>query len=203
KGGHTENASTNVDVHSLRQPLGVAAIISPFNFPAMVPMWFFPVAIAAGNTVVLKPSEKDPTAANWIAELWKEAGLPDGVFNVVHGDKEAVDTLLESPEVASVSFVGSTPIAKYVYENGTAAGKRVQASAGRRTTCWSCPTPISTSPPTPPSTPATVPPVNAAWRSPWSWPSTRSPMSSWQGSPSAPALCASATAEANRIWARW
>ena len=132
KGGHTENASTNVDVHSLRQPLGVAAIISPFNFPAMVPMWFFPVAIAAGNTVVLKPSEKDPTAANWIAELWKEAGLPDGVFNVVHGDKEAVDTLLESPEVASVSFVGSTPIAKYVYDNGTAAGKRVQALGGAK-----------------------------------------------------------------------
>lgn len=132
KGGHTQNASTNVDVHSLRQPLGVAAIISPFNFPAMVPMWFFPVAIAAGNTVVLKPSEKDPTAANWIAELWKEAGLPDGVFNVVHGDKEAVDTLLTSPEVASVSFVGSTPIAKYVYENGTAAGKRVQALGGAK-----------------------------------------------------------------------
>ncbi|MFD1213021.1 aldehyde dehydrogenase family protein, partial [Arthrobacter sp. GCM10027362] len=91
KGGYTENASTKVDVHSLRQPLGVAAIISPFNFPAMVPMWFFPVAIASGNTVVIKPSEKDPTAANWLAELWTEAGLPDGVFNVVHGDKEAVD----------------------------------------------------------------------------------------------------------------
>ncbi|WP_166974179.1 CoA-acylating methylmalonate-semialdehyde dehydrogenase [Brevibacterium atlanticum] len=132
KGGHTENASTSVDVHSLRQPLGVCAIISPFNFPAMVPMWFFPVAIAAGNTVVLKPSEKAPSAANWLAELWKEAGLPDGVFNVVHGDKEAVDTILESPQVASVSFVGSTPIAKYVYENGTAAGKRVQALGGAK-----------------------------------------------------------------------
>ena len=132
KGGYTENASTGVDVHSLRQPIGVSAIISPFNFPAMVPMWFFPVAIATGNTVVLKPSEKDPSAANWLAELWKEAGLPDGVFNVVHGDKEAVDTILESPEVASVSFVGSTPIAKYVYENGTAAGKRVQALGGAK-----------------------------------------------------------------------
>ncbi|MGO2036637.1 MAG: CoA-acylating methylmalonate-semialdehyde dehydrogenase [Brevibacterium sp.] len=132
KGGYTENASTKIDVHSLRQPVGVAAVISPFNFPAMVPMWYFPVAIATGNTVVLKPSEKDPSAANWMAELWKEAGLPDGVFNVVHGDKEAVDTLLESPDVASVSFVGSTPIAKYVYENGTAAGKRVQALGGAK-----------------------------------------------------------------------
>ncbi|WP_109473690.1 CoA-acylating methylmalonate-semialdehyde dehydrogenase [Ornithinimicrobium cavernae] len=132
KGGFTENASTGVDVHSVRQPLGVSAIIAPFNFPAMVPMWFFPVAIAAGNTVVLKPSEKDPSAANWMAELWREAGLPDGVFNVVHGDKEAVDTLLTDPQVASVSFVGSTPIAKYVYEQATAAGKRVQALGGAK-----------------------------------------------------------------------
>ncbi|HXF03525.1 MAG TPA: CoA-acylating methylmalonate-semialdehyde dehydrogenase [Arthrobacter sp.] len=132
KGGYTENASTKVDVHALRQPVGPAAIISPFNFPAMVPMWFFPVAIAAGNTVVLKPSEKDPTAANWLAELWKEAGLPDGVFNVVHGDKESVDALLEHPEIKSVSFVGSTPIARYVYERGTAAGKRVQALGGAK-----------------------------------------------------------------------
>ena len=132
KGGYTENASTKVDVHSLRQPVGPAAIISPFNFPAMVPMWFFPVAIAAGNTVVLKPSEKDPTAANWLAELWKEAGLPDGVFNVVHGDKESVDALLEHPEITSVSFVGSTPIARYVYERGTASGKRVQALGGAK-----------------------------------------------------------------------
>lgn len=132
KGGFTENASTGVDVHSVRQPLGVSAIIAPFNFPAMVPMWFFPVAIAAGNTVVLKPSEKDPSAANWMARLWKEAGLPDGVFNVVHGDKEAVDTLLTDPQVASVSFVGSTPIAEYVYREGTAAGKRVQALGGAK-----------------------------------------------------------------------
>ncbi len=132
KGGYTENASTKVDVHSVRQPLGVSAIISPFNFPAMVPMWFFPVAIASGNTVIVKPSEKDPSAANWMAELWKEAGLPDGVFTVVHGDKEAVDALLESPQVDSVSFVGSTPIAQYVYEKGTATGKRVQALGGAK-----------------------------------------------------------------------
>jgi malonate-semialdehyde dehydrogenase (acetylating)/methylmalonate-semialdehyde dehydrogenase len=132
KGSATENASTGVDVHSVRQPLGVAAIISPFNVPAMVPMWFFPVAIAAGNTVVLKPSEKVPTAAIWMAELWKEAGLPDGVFNVVNGDKEAVDALLTHPDIASVSFVGSTPIAKYVYETGTSHGKRVQALGGAK-----------------------------------------------------------------------
>ena len=132
KGGFTENASTNVDVHSVRQPLGPVAIISPFNFPAMVPMWFFPIAIAAGNTVVLKPSEKVPTAAIWMAELWKEAGLPDGVFNVLQGDKVAVDGLLTSPDIKSVSFVGSTPIAQYVYETGTAHGKRVQALGGAK-----------------------------------------------------------------------
>ena len=132
KGGYTENASTKVDVHSVRQPLGVAAIISPFNFPAMVPMWFFPMAIAAGNTVILKPSEKAPTAAQWMAELWKEAGLPDGVFNVVHGDKEAVDALLTDARVNSISFVGSTPIAQYVYATGTANGKRVQALGGAK-----------------------------------------------------------------------
>ena len=132
KGGYTENASTGVDVHSVRQPLGVAAIISPFNFPAMVPMWFFPVAIAAGNAVVLKPSEKDPSASLWIAALWKEAGLPDGVFTVLQGDKVAVDGLLTHPDVASVSFVGSTPVARHVYETGTAAGKRVQALGGAK-----------------------------------------------------------------------
>jgi malonate-semialdehyde dehydrogenase (acetylating)/methylmalonate-semialdehyde dehydrogenase len=132
KGAFTENASTKVDVHSVRQPLGVVGIISPFNFPAMVPMWFFPIAIAAGNTVVLKPSEKVPTAALWMAELWKEAGLPDGVFNVLNGDKVAVDGLLTHPDVQSISFVGSTPIAKYVYETGTAHGKRVQALGGAK-----------------------------------------------------------------------
>jgi malonate-semialdehyde dehydrogenase (acetylating)/methylmalonate-semialdehyde dehydrogenase len=132
KGGHTEGASTGVDVHSKRAPLGVVGIISPFNFPAMVPMWFFPVAIAAGNTVVLKPSEKDPSAALWIAELWKEAGLPDGVFNVLQGDKTAVDALLQSPAVAAISFVGSTPIAQYVYEEASRRGKRVQALGGAK-----------------------------------------------------------------------
>jgi malonate-semialdehyde dehydrogenase (acetylating) / methylmalonate-semialdehyde dehydrogenase len=132
KGGFTENASTGVDVHSVRQPLGPVAVISPFNFPAMVPMWFFPVAIAAGDTVVLKPSEKDPSAALWLAALWKEAGLPDGVFNVVQGDKVAVDRLLEHPDIRAVSFVGSTPIARYVYENGTRSGKRVQALGGAK-----------------------------------------------------------------------
>src|SRR4051794_960988 len=132
KGAFTENASTRVDVHSVRQPLGVVGIISPFNFPAMVPMWFFPIAIAAGNTVVLKPSEKVPTAALWIAELWQEAGLPDGVFNVLNGDKVAVDGLLTHPDIASISFVGSTPIARYVYETGTSHGKRVQALGGAK-----------------------------------------------------------------------
>jgi malonate-semialdehyde dehydrogenase (acetylating)/methylmalonate-semialdehyde dehydrogenase len=132
KGEYSENVSTGVDVYSVRQALGVVGIISPFNFPAMVPMWFFPIAIALGNTVVLKPSEKDPSASIWMAEAMKEAGLPDGVFNVVHGDKEAVDALLTHPDVASISFVGSTPIAKYVYETGTAAGKRVQALGGAK-----------------------------------------------------------------------
>ena len=132
KGGFSEGVSSGVDVYSIRQPLGVVAGITPFNFPAMVPMWFFPVAIAAGNTFVLKPSEKDPSAAIWLAKLWKEAGLPDGVFNVINGDKVAVDRLLESPKVKAVSFVGSTPIAKYVYENGTKNGKRVQALGGAK-----------------------------------------------------------------------
>ncbi len=132
KGGFSEQVSNGVDVFNLRQPLGVVGVISPFNFPAMVPMWFFPVAIAAGNTVVVKPSEKDPSAIMLVAQMWKEAGLPDGVFNVVHGDKVAVDSLLEHPDVKSISFVGSTPIAKYIYEVGTKHGKRVQALAGAK-----------------------------------------------------------------------
>ncbi|MDW4573818.1 CoA-acylating methylmalonate-semialdehyde dehydrogenase [Microbacterium sp. M3] len=132
KGAYSENVSTGIDVYTLRQPLGVVGIISPFNFPAMVPLWFFSIALAAGNAVVLKPSEKDPTAANWLAALLTEAGLPDGVFNVVHGDKEAVDALLEHPDVRAISFVGSTPIAKYVYETATAQGKRVQALGGAK-----------------------------------------------------------------------
>ncbi len=132
KGGYSENVSTRVDVYSIRQSLGVVAVISPFNFPAMVPLWFVPIAIACGNAVIIKPSEKDPSAVNAVAALWKEAGLPDGVLNVVHGDKEAVDALLTSPDVKAVSFVGSTPIAKYVYETGTAHGKRVQALGGAK-----------------------------------------------------------------------
>jgi malonate-semialdehyde dehydrogenase (acetylating) / methylmalonate-semialdehyde dehydrogenase len=132
KGDFSDQVSTGIDVYSIRQPLGVVGIISPFNFPAMVPLWFLPIAIAAGNTVVLKPSEKDPSAAIWLARKFKEAGLPDGVFTVLNGDKLAVDGLLTSPDVESISFVGSTPIAKYVYETGTAHGKRVQALGGAK-----------------------------------------------------------------------
>jgi malonate-semialdehyde dehydrogenase (acetylating)/methylmalonate-semialdehyde dehydrogenase len=132
KGDYSDQVSTGVDTYSFREPLGVVAGITPFNFPAMVPMWMFPVAIACGNTFVLKPSERDPSASLKLAELWQQAGLPDGVFNVVHGDKVAVDTILDSPDVAAVSFVGSTPIAKYIHERGTANGKRVQALGGAK-----------------------------------------------------------------------
>src|SRR5437763_3362807 len=132
KGGFSEQVSTGVDVYQIRQPLGVVAGITPFNFPAMVPMWMFANAIACGNCFVLKPSEKDPSASVYMAELWREAGLPDGVFNVVHGDKVAVDAILGHPDIAAVSFVGSTPIARYVYENGTKTGKRVQALGGAK-----------------------------------------------------------------------
>jgi malonate-semialdehyde dehydrogenase (acetylating) / methylmalonate-semialdehyde dehydrogenase len=132
KGSYSEQASTGIDVYSIRQPHGVVAGITPFNFPAMVPMWMWAPAIACGNTFVLKPSEKDPSASMLTAELLKQAGLPDGVFNVVHGDKVAVDAVLEHPEIAAVSFVGSTPIARYVYETGTKAGKRVQALGGAK-----------------------------------------------------------------------
>ena len=132
KGAFSESASTGIDVYSIKQPLGVVGIISPFNFPAMVPMWFFPIAIAAGNAVVLKPSEKDPSASLWLAQLWKEAGLPDGVFTVLQGDKLAVDGLLNSPVVQSISFVGSTPIAQYIYETAAKNGKRVQALGGAK-----------------------------------------------------------------------
>ncbi|WP_199434765.1 CoA-acylating methylmalonate-semialdehyde dehydrogenase [Qaidamihabitans albus] len=132
KGGMSENASTGVDVASIRQPLGPVAIVSPFNFPAMVPMWFFPIAIASGNTIVLKPSEKVPSAAVWLAQLWAEAGLPAGVFNVLQGDKLAVDGLLAHEDVKAVSFVGSTRVARHVYETGTRNGKRVQALGGAK-----------------------------------------------------------------------
>jgi malonate-semialdehyde dehydrogenase (acetylating)/methylmalonate-semialdehyde dehydrogenase len=132
KGEYSEQASTGIDVYSIRQPLGVVAGITPFNFPAMVPMWMWAPAIACGNTFVLKPSEKDPSASVYVAELLKEAGLPDGVFNVVHGDKVAVDAILGHPDIAAVSFVGSTPIARYVYETGTKNGKRMQALGGAK-----------------------------------------------------------------------
>src|SRR5213594_1400051 len=132
KGGFSEQASTGIDVYSIRQPLGVVAGITPFNFPAMVPMWMWAPALACGNAFVLKPSEKDPSASILTAQLLAEAGLPEGVFNVVHGDKVAVDALLEHPEIEAISFVGSTPIARYVYETGTSHGKRVQALGGAK-----------------------------------------------------------------------
>ena len=132
KGEFSENVGTNVDSWSMRQPLGVVAGITPFNFPAMVPMWMFPIAIACGNTFILKPSEKDPSCPIRLAELLKEAGLPDGVFNVVNGDKESVDAILTNPDIKAVSFVGSTPIAKYIYENSAKNEKRVQALGGAK-----------------------------------------------------------------------
>ncbi|MFG1603399.1 CoA-acylating methylmalonate-semialdehyde dehydrogenase [Actinoplanes sp. NPDC049265] len=132
KGDYSDQASSGVDVFSFREPLGVVAGITPFNFPAMVPMWMHPVAIACGNTFVLKPSERDPSASNFVARLWQRAGLPDGVFTVVHGDKVAVDAILDHPDIAAVSFVGSTPIAKYIHTRATANGKRVQALGGAK-----------------------------------------------------------------------
>jgi len=132
KGDYSDQVSAGIDSFSFREPLGVVAGITPFNFPAMVPMWMYPVAIACGNTFILKPSERDPSASLLAAELWQRAGLPDGVFNVVHGDKEAVDALLDNRQVAAVSFVGSTPIARYIHERGTANGKRVQALGGAK-----------------------------------------------------------------------
>jgi malonate-semialdehyde dehydrogenase (acetylating)/methylmalonate-semialdehyde dehydrogenase len=132
KGSFSDQVSRGVDVHNFRQPLGVVAGITPFNFPAMVPLWMHPVAIATGNTFILKPSERDPSTANFVAELYKKAGLPDGVFNVVHGGKDAVDAILTHPGIEAVSFVGSTPIAKYVHEQATSHGKRVQALGGAK-----------------------------------------------------------------------
>jgi len=132
KGEYADSVGTGVDSYSLHQPLGVVAGITPFNFPAMVPMWMFPIAITCGNTFILKPSERDPSAAIYMAELLKEAGLPDGVFNVVHGDKEAVDALLTHPDIQAISFVGSTPVAEYIYKTGTDNGKRVQALGGAK-----------------------------------------------------------------------
>jgi len=132
KGEYSDQVSAGIDTYSFREPLGVVAGITPFNFPVMVPMWMHPIAIACGNTFVLKPSERDPSASLLVARLWQQAGLPDGVFNVVHGDKEAVDALLDSPSVAAVSFVGSTPIARYIHQRASATGKRVQALGGAK-----------------------------------------------------------------------
>ena len=170
KGDFSEQVSASVDTYTVRQPLGVAAGITPFNFPAMVPMWMFPIAIACGNTFVLKPSEKDPSAPQINAELLAEAGLPDGVFNIVHGDKEAVDLLLEHPDVAAVSFVGLHPPSHVIYTSrgpGTASGCRHWA--GRRTTWSCCPTPTWSWPPTPRCRPDTDRPASGAWPSPWWW----------------------------------
>ena len=203
KGGFTENASTKVDVYSIRQPLGPVGIISPFNFPAMVPMWFFPIAIAAGDTVVLKPSEKDPSASLWLAELWKEAGLPPGVFNVLQGDKTAVDELLTNPKIKAISFVGSTPIARYVYETGTAHDKRVQALGGAKNHAVILPDADLDL--------AADAMINAGfgsagercmaiWRV-WRW--GRSPMTWSPRSPNARPPSRPATAPVTPIWARW
>ena len=169
KGEYSDQVSTGIDMFSYRQALGVVCGITPFNFPVMVPMWMHPIAIACGNTFVLKPSERDPSASMLVAELWAEAGLPDGVFNVVNGDKVAVDALLDHPGISAVSFVGSTPIARYVYSRATASGKRARRSAGPRTTRWSCPTPTSTSPPTTWWRRPLVRPASGAWpfQPPW------------------------------------
>ena len=150
KGEFSEDVSTGVDASSIRQPLGVVAGITPFNFPVMVPMWMYPVAIACGNAFVLKPSERDPSASELVADLWRRAGLPEGVFTVVHGDAVAVDALLDHPGVAAVSFVGSTPVARHIYRRAADVRQaRSRRWAGPRTTPWCCPTPTSAPPPTP------------------------------------------------------
>jgi malonate-semialdehyde dehydrogenase (acetylating) / methylmalonate-semialdehyde dehydrogenase len=204
KGDYSDQVSTGVDTYSFREPLGVVAGITPFNFPAMVPMWMFPVAIACGNTFVLKPSERDPSASLLIAELWQRAGLPDGVFNVVHGDKVAVDALLDSPDVAAISFVGSTPIAKYIHQRGTATGKRVQALGGRRTTRSCCRTRTSTLPPTTSPRPRSARPGSGAWRSPRRWRSAVPPTPWSRQSTTGPGQSRSAPdgTVASR-WGRW
>ena len=144
KGDYSYQVGGGVDLFSVRHPVGVCAGITPFNFPAMIPLWMAPLAIACGNAFILKPSERDPSCPMALAELMMEAGVPEGVINVVNGGKDAVDAILTHPGIAAVSFVGSTPIAEYVYKTGTAHAKRVQALGGPRTTWWSCPTPTST-----------------------------------------------------------
>ena len=205
KGGFSENVSTGVDSYSIRQPVGVVAGITPFNFPAMVPMWMFPLAIACGNTFILKPSEKDPSASLLLASLWAEAGLPDGVFNVVQGDKVAVDAILAHPDIKAVSFVGSTPIARYVYENGTKrTASACRPSAAPRTTWWCCPTPTSTWPRTPRCQPGSARRGSAAWPSPrWSR-STRSATTWSRGLRTGWPGCASVPAPTTGPrWGRW
>ena len=204
KGGFSENVSTGVDAYSIRQPLGVVAGITPFNFPAMVPMWMFPIALACGNTFVLKPSEKDPSASVLLAELLAQAGLPDGAFNVVHGGKEAVGALLAHPDVRAVSFVGSTPVARYVSEVGTAAGKRVQALGGAKNHMMVLPDADLDLAADAAVSAGSAPRASGAWRSRWWWRSSRpatswSPrsLSGWPGCGSAPAMIR------RRRWGRW
>ncbi len=177
KGDFSDQVSRGVDVYSFREPLGVCAGITPFNFPIMVPMWMHPVAIACGNTFVLKPSERDPSVSLLVAELWAEAGLPDGVFNVVHGDKSAVDALLDHDAVAAISFVGSTPIARYIHAAAPRPASGYRPSAAPRTTPSCCRTPTSTTPPTTSSPRRSGRPVSAAWRSPRRSPSATRPTS--------------------------
>ncbi|GAB3845920.1 hypothetical protein GCM10029963_24960 [Micromonospora andamanensis] len=203
KGSHSENVSTDVDVHSIRQPLGVTAVIAPFNFPVMVPLWFVPVAIACGNAVVLKPSEKVPSAANLLARLWSDAGLPDGVFTVLHGDREAVDGLLDHPGVASVSFVGSTPSPVTSTAGPPPPASGCRHSAARRTTWWSCRTPTSTPPPTRPSPPGSARRDSVAWRSRWSSRSTRSATTSSSVSATVWRASAPGTDAGAVTWGRW
>jgi malonate-semialdehyde dehydrogenase (acetylating) / methylmalonate-semialdehyde dehydrogenase len=202
QGEHSAEVSTRVDAYSIRQPLGVAAVISPFNFPAMVPLWFLPLAIACGNAVVLKPSERDPSAAVWLAETFAEAGLPPGVLNVLHGDAGAVDGLLAHPDVTAISFVGSTSVARHVYATAAAHGKRVQALGGAKNHMVVLRTPISISPPMPRSVPGSAARASAAWRSRSSWQWTPSGTSSWLASLSGPLACARATGGDPVTWDR-
>ena len=170
KGKHSEQVSTGVDVHSVRQPVGVVACVTPFNSPAMVPLWMIGSALACGNTVLLKPSEKDPSTALFIAEIFSEAGLPDGVLNVVQGDKEAVDVLLKHPQVKAISFVGSTPIAKSIYKRAAENGKRVQALGGAKNHMVVLRMPTSTWLQMRPCRRPTAQRESAVWRSLCSWP---------------------------------
>lgn len=204
KGEHSANVGTGVDSHSLMQPLGVCAGITPFNFPAMVPMWMFPIALATGNTFVLKPSEKDPSLALALAQLLKEAGLPDGVFNVVQGDKESVDVLLTDPRVQAVSFVGSTPIAEYIYQTASAHGKRCQALGGAKNHCILMPDADMEMATNAIMGAAYGAAGNAAWRSRWCWRwGIKPPMTSAPGWRNRLPRCASGRAWTSRRKTKW